>query len=77
MTTTLSFQKCLKTANRQDSAPPERASSNGGNVGIGVVLEWDPDSDKHTVKRFVPAGPAALSGCMQVKLAAGVLVVTS
>ncbi len=36
-------------------------------AGIGVVLEWDPDSDLHTVKRFMPNGPAATSGHLQAR----------
>lgn len=35
-------------------------------MGIGVVLEWDPDSDLHTFKRFLPNGPAEKSGHLQV-----------
>ena len=56
------------SCSRHDSAPFERSGSSSGNVGIGIVLEWDPDYDKHTVKRFMPNGSASLSGCLQVRI---------
>jgi hypothetical protein len=57
--------------NRPDShqsLAQSAAISNHGvaNVGIGVVLEWDPDQDLHKVKRFLPNGPAESSGHLQV-----------